>query len=113
MFDEFETILNKHNIRDHACKPVTKSYAFDDVPNVPSESTYLKVVYPFAEAQIPYNLTGHTFSHVFGTGSSALELVILKRKLMGPCWIEIKGGSLSLKNVYKIIIFNIDIFMFL
>jgi len=40
---------------------------------------------------LPSDLSGKTFSRVFGTNTSALELFILKRKLMGPCWLVIKN----------------------
>ena len=45
------------------------------------------------------NSTGPTFSHVFGTNTTAFELLALKRKIMGSCWLEIKGASLSTKSV--------------
>ncbi len=43
--------------------------------------------------------SGPTFSHVFGTKTSAFELLVLKRKIMGPCWLEIKGAAVSTKSV--------------
>lgn len=33
---------------------------------------------------------GKTYERIFGAGSSALELFLLKRKLMGPCWITVR-----------------------
>jgi len=39
-------------------------------------------------------LTGNTFSHVFGTNTSALELFLRKRDLMGPCWIDVRKCQL-------------------
>lgn len=52
---------------------------------------YMKVVYPAASASFfPTNdagfCSGKTFSHAFGTQASPLELFLLKRDLMGPCW---------------------------
>jgi DNA polymerase alpha subunit A len=43
------------------------------------------------EPALPANTEGGTFSKIFGTGTSAFELLVLKRKIMGPCWLEIKG----------------------
>lgn len=40
---------------------------------------------------MPSNTEGATFSKIFGTNTSAFELLVLKRKIMGPCWLEIKG----------------------
>ena len=39
---------------------------------------------------LPKDLTGQTFSAIFGTQSSALEMFILKRDLMGPSWLCIE-----------------------
>jgi DNA polymerase alpha subunit A len=43
--------------------------------------------------------SGSTFSHVFGTNTSAFELLVVKRNIMGPCWLEVKGATLSSKSV--------------
>ena len=40
--------------------------------------------------QLPKDLEGETFSHVFGTNTSSLEIFLLERKLKGPSWIDIK-----------------------
>jgi DNA polymerase alpha subunit A len=45
------------------------------------------------EPALSMKLKGNTFSHAFGTNTTPLELFLLKRKLMGPCWIEIKNAS--------------------
>jgi DNA polymerase alpha subunit A len=37
---------------------------------------------------------GKTYERIFGAGSSPLELFLLKRKLMGPCWITIRKPKL-------------------
>ena len=108
VYEEFDQIRRKHGIRNFGCKFVKRNYAFE-VPGVPAESDYLKVVYGFdrmnlsflfisayfAEPSLPADLKGQTFSRVFGTGTSALELLILKRKLMGPCWVKIEKAQLS------------------
>ncbi|MGB1601199.1 MAG: 3'-5' exonuclease, partial [Promethearchaeia archaeon] len=41
----------------------------------------------------PADLAGRSFSRVLGTSQSCLELFLLKRDLMGPCWINIKGAQ--------------------
>lgn len=43
--------------------------------------------------------TGPTFSHIFGTNTTPFELLVVKRKIMGPCWLEIKGATQSTKIV--------------
>lgn len=52
-----------------------------------------------AEPELPLHASGPTFSHIFGTNTTPFELLVLKRKIMGPCWLEIKGASQSSKSV--------------
>jgi DNA polymerase alpha subunit A len=44
---EIQSIFQKHQIKKFACKKVIRKYAFE-VPGVPSEAEYLKIVYPFS-----------------------------------------------------------------
>lgn len=74
-------------------KRVTRSYAFE-LPDVPREPTaYLKIVYDGRLPQLPANLTGRTFSRVFATNASHLENFLLKRDLMGPCWLRVLNAT--------------------
>lgn len=66
---------------------------------MPTESEYLKVVYPYSEPELPLDPNGSTFSHIFGTKTRALELFLLKRNLMGPSWIKIINPTPSGANV--------------
>lgn len=34
-----------------------------------------------------------------GTNTSAFELLVLKRKIMGPCWLQIKKPHMDHKGV--------------
>ncbi|KAJ1680315.1 DNA-directed DNA polymerase alpha catalytic subunit pol1 [Spiromyces aspiralis] len=75
-----------------AARQVTRKYAFE-MPGIPPETEYLKVAYPFSGTpQLPHDLAGDTFDHVFGTTYSALELLLLKRRIMGPCWLRVRGA---------------------
>ncbi|KAJ2856063.1 DNA-directed DNA polymerase alpha catalytic subunit pol1, partial [Coemansia erecta] len=86
---EFESLAISHGIRSFACKPVERRYAFE-LPDVPASAEYLKVVYGFDQPALPADLSGRTFERVFGTTYSALELLLLKRRMMGPGWLRIK-----------------------
>ncbi|XP_044767843.1 DNA polymerase alpha catalytic subunit isoform X3 [Neomonachus schauinslandi] len=44
--------------------------------------------------QLPQDLKGETFSHVFGTNTSSLEMFLMNRKIRGPCWLEVKNPQL-------------------
>lgn len=68
-----------------------KSSLLDTDEGVPASTQYLKVLYSFSSGALPRNMKGKTFSRIFGTKSTALELFLLKRRLMGPCWVTIKN----------------------
>jgi DNA polymerase alpha subunit A len=50
----------------------------------------LKVVYSAEFPALPSDLAGRSFKRVFGATQSCMELFLLKRDLMGPCWLNIK-----------------------
>jgi DNA polymerase alpha subunit A len=95
VYEETKRIMKKIGCDVFKCKPVKRKYAFEhsDVPR--EETTYLKVKYPAKKGNLPLELcsNGDTYSHIFGMSSSALELFLLKRHLMGPCWIKIKNPT--------------------
>lgn len=99
VFEEFGNLRDKLGIEEWAAKFVNRKYAFEvaDVPR--GETEWMKVVYGFDQPEIPMDTTGQTFSHIFGTNSSAFELLVVKRKIMGPCWLNIKGAQAS-ENVH-------------
>ena len=108
---EIKEILNGNGITKFKSKMVKREYCFDrELPDyeeiarhdgksslldtddgVPRETKYLKVVYGFNYPSLERNMKGKTFSRIFGTKSTALELFLLKRNLMGPCWVTIKN----------------------
>ena len=106
VFNELRDVMKEFGVESFKVKPVTRSYCFErDVPvdrvadgaslldpvdGVPASCEYMKLVYPFTCRALPRSLKGRTFSRVFGTKSTALELLLLKRKLMGPAWLEVK-----------------------
>jgi DNA polymerase alpha subunit A len=78
-------------------KSVKRRYAFE-CGSVPRETLdYMKVVYS-AKHGVPTQAQrqgGKTYEKIFGASSSCIELFLLKRKLMGPCWIRIKNPKSS------------------
>ncbi|XP_067669020.1 DNA polymerase alpha catalytic subunit-like [Haliotis asinina] len=94
VYSEFnDKISEKHKIMKFKCMKVTKQYAFEKT-DVPVESEYLEVRYASDLPQLPMNLQGETFSHVFGTNTSSLELLLLDRKMKGPTWLDLKTPQL-------------------
>ncbi|KAH8116362.1 hypothetical protein DFH11DRAFT_1580132 [Phellopilus nigrolimitatus] len=99
VYNDFDAVRKKAGIKTFKAKFVKRKYAFGE-PDVPTNETkWLKVVYPFSEPQIPNHVTSPNFSRIFGTSSSAFELLVLKRKIMGPCWLEIKNPHIEHKGI--------------
>ncbi|KAK2573475.1 DNA polymerase alpha catalytic subunit [Acropora cervicornis] len=70
VYQEFnDKIATKHRIMKFISRKVQKAYAFE-IQDVPVMSDYLEVRYSAEYAQLPSDLSGETFSHVFGTNTS-------------------------------------------
>lgn len=89
VYEELKHITGKLGIKKWMCKPTERKYAFE-IPNIPAKANYLKVQY---SSKFPAlnDREGHTFSNLFGAGSSLIELVLVKRRLKGPCWMTLKN----------------------
>ncbi|XP_069493401.1 DNA polymerase alpha catalytic subunit isoform X2 [Ambystoma mexicanum] len=99
VYQEFnERIAEKFKLMKFKSKKIEKNYAFE-IPDVPANSEYLEVRYSAELPPLPKDLKGETFSHVFGTNTSSLELFLLSRKIKGPSWLEIKTPQLSFQPV--------------
>lgn len=98
VYAEMAEIMKHHGITSQQCKPVERKYAFEQ-HDVPREATWLKFKYSAKFAKLPMGLKGKTFSHVFGTNIDPLERFIMKRDLMGPCWVDIKDVNGSGRNI--------------
>ncbi|EIN03911.1 DNA polymerase alpha catalytic subunit [Punctularia strigosozonata HHB-11173 SS5] len=99
VYSDFDQIRQQAGIKSWRCKPVKRKYAFGE-PDVPrDEAEWLKVVYPFEEPTIPSTVSSPNFSRIFGTNTTAFELLVLKRKIMGPCWLNIKHPKVEHKGI--------------
>ncbi|ORY56232.1 hypothetical protein LY90DRAFT_455150 [Neocallimastix californiae] len=98
VLEEMENIRKKYQISSWRFKSVKRKYAFEE-QDVPAETNYFKAVYSFKDRQLPSNISGKTFSRIFGTNTNALELLIIKRKLMGPCWIKVTNYNKSQRMI--------------
>jgi DNA polymerase alpha subunit A len=45
------------------------------------------------------NASSPNIARVFGTNTSAFELLVLKRKIMGPCWLKVMKPEVDNKGV--------------
>ncbi|KAI1393780.1 uncharacterized protein F4822DRAFT_435748 [Hypoxylon trugodes] len=98
VYSEVDEIMTKMKVDMHKIKPCTRKYAFE-LPGIPKEAQYLKLLYPYTKPQIPSEKTGETFSHIFGTNTALFEQFVLWKNIMGPCWLKIRDADFStLKN---------------
>eukprot|EP00698_Gefionella_okellyi_P007248 TRINITY_DN1759_c3_g1_i1.p1 TRINITY_DN1759_c3_g1~~TRINITY_DN1759_c3_g1_i1.p1 ORF type:complete len:1451 (-),score=432.17 TRINITY_DN1759_c3_g1_i1:59-4213(-) len=79
--------------RSFLSKPVGRTYAFELREIQRGEAKYIKAKFPAEhDGAIFFNKTGKTFSHIFGAERSLLEQLLIKRKIMGPCYLNIAGA---------------------
>ncbi|KAL8830656.1 MAG: hypothetical protein Q9191_001312 [Dirinaria sp. TL-2023a] len=90
VYQEVDEVMSKLRVGMHKIKPCSRRYAFE-LPEVPKEADYLKLMYPYDKPALPNNMTGETFSHVFGTTTALFEQFVLWKNIMGPCWLSIKA----------------------
>ena len=95
VYKEFnEKIAPRYNIQEHKSKPRQMKYAFEYV-DVPNEADYLQVMYSAKFPALPSDVSGETFSRIFGANQSSLEHLLLSSRIKGPSWLEIKDPSSS------------------
>ena len=91
--NEVEALRVRHGIHSIRSKVSTMKYAFEreDVPS--GDVQVLEVRYQASQPQLPSDLEGQTFTHVFGRNTSPLETLLMKLNLMGPGWLRVSGFS--------------------
>ncbi len=95
LYNEFNTkVTPRFKIGEFKSKPAEMKYAFE-VEDVPDVASYMQVLYPSKYPALPSDLSGETFSRVFGANQSSLERFLLDRKIKGPCWLDFKAVSTS------------------
>ncbi|KAG7557024.1 DNA-directed DNA polymerase family B exonuclease domain [Arabidopsis suecica] len=95
---EISQQLLQLNVSNYSMALVKRNYAFDWPDVLAREQYVLKINYPFKDPPLPEDLKGESFCAVLGSHTSALELFILKRKIMGPSWLKISIFSATLKS---------------
>ena len=94
VYQEVDEIMTKLRVCMHKIKPCSRKYAFE-LSDIPKEADYLKLMYPYDKPALPLGMKGDTFSHVFGTPTALFEQFVLWKHIMGPCWLNIEGGSIA------------------
>ncbi|KAK3078002.1 hypothetical protein LTS18_008688, partial [Coniosporium uncinatum] len=94
VYEEVDGLMSKLRVGMHKIKPCSRKYAFE-LPNVPKEADYLKLLYPYDKPALPTDLKGETFSHVFGVNTALFEQFVLWKNIKGPCWLKIEGADFN------------------
>ncbi|KAL5407895.1 hypothetical protein PMIN03_006864 [Paraphaeosphaeria minitans] len=97
VYEEVDNLMSKHRVTMHKIKSCTKKYAFE-LPDIPREADYLELLYGYEKMPLAQDLTGETFSHVFGTNTALFEQFVLGKKIMGPCWLKIDNADFNSIN---------------
>ncbi|PFH53233.1 hypothetical protein AMATHDRAFT_54925 [Amanita thiersii Skay4041] len=99
VYNDFDMIRKQMDIKSWKARWVKRKYAFGEKSVPRGESQWMKVVYGFNEPQLPPNACSPTIAQIFGTNTSAFELLVVKRKIMGPCWLQITKPKVDNRGV--------------
>lgn len=97
VYHEVDQMMSRLRVGMHKIKECSRKYAFE-MPGVPRETDYLKLLYPYDKPALPMDTKGETFSHVFGTNTSLFEQFVLWKNIMGPCWLKVEEADFSAVN---------------
>lgn len=97
VYQEVDEMMSRLRVGMHKIKPCTRKYAFE-LPGIPKEAEYLKLLYPYDKPALPMDVKGETFSHVFGTNTALFEQFVLWKNIMGPCWLRIEEADFTAVN---------------
>ncbi|KAE8151287.1 DNA polymerase alpha, catalytic subunit [Aspergillus avenaceus] len=97
VYNEVDDMMSRLKVGMHKIKPCTRKYAFE-MPGIPKEADYLKLLYPYDKPALPMDTKGETFSNVFGTNTSLFEQFVLWKNIMGPCWLRFEEADFSAVN---------------
>ncbi|KAF0991969.1 hypothetical protein HZS_1071, partial [Henneguya salminicola] len=113
VYKEISSLLEKCGIMKFECRAVKLLYPFFGNESPDMLYDFLEILCQGGH-KIPDNLSGTTFSHVFGLKKSLAEYFILSTKIKGPCWLEIKNPySASNKISYCPLEIDVDSIDFL
>ncbi|KAL4880462.1 DNA polymerase family B-domain-containing protein [Aspergillus karnatakaensis] len=97
VYHEVDQMMSRLRVGMHKIKECSRKYAFE-MPGVPKETDYLKLLYPYDKPALPMETKGETFSHIFGTNTSLFEQFVLWKNIMGPCWLKIEEADFGAVN---------------
>lgn len=89
---ELRETLSKH-CTEMTFKPVQRKYAFEDGRVPQGMQWVLKVSCDAAPGAVSSSMSGRNFTAILGTAQTPLELLQLKRKIMGPSWLHLQAPT--------------------
>ena len=89
---EVRQLLKGAGISTFTMVPVRRSYAFEEQHVPRGRQWVLKVKYPASQPRLSEEDCegGDHFAAIFGANTPPLETLVLKRRLLGPLWINLK-----------------------
>ena len=60
------------------------------------------------EPQVHSSVCTQNIAKIMGTSTSAFELLVLKSKIMGPCWLQIKKPQMDHKGVRTSVVVHLE-----
>eukprot|EP00755_Sulcionema_specki_P005785 Sspe_Gene.5000::Locus_1643_Transcript_1_1_Confidence_1.000_Length_4473::g.5000::m.5000/K02320/POLA1; DNA polymerase alpha subunit A len=92
---EVSSFLQRRGVSKRVIAVKTRWYAFEEEGVPRDQCKWLKISYdakhPPLGFHTPTDVQKHleNISHAFGDGRSFLEMFLLKRRLYGPCWLDV------------------------
>ncbi|EJD43695.1 hypothetical protein AURDEDRAFT_88520 [Auricularia subglabra TFB-10046 SS5] len=103
-------IRRQAGISSWKAKWVERQYAFGEKDIPTGKHPWLEVVYSFNHPALPSNIMTPNIARILGTNTSAFELLVMKRRIMGPCWLNIKQPTKTEKPIswtrFEVIVSN-------
>ncbi|RKF80989.1 DNA polymerase alpha catalytic subunit [Golovinomyces cichoracearum] len=96
VYKEVDALMTSLKVDMHKIKMCERKYAFE-LPNIPREGQYLKLMYPYYKPQLQLDhQSGSTYAHVFGINTPLFEQFVLWKNIMGPCWLKIENPEFGI-----------------
>ncbi|KAF8337259.1 ribonuclease H-like domain-containing protein [Amanita rubescens] len=89
VYNDFDMIRKQLNIKSWKAKFVKRKYAFGEKKVPRGESQWLKVVWVHCPS----------IEQMFGTNKTTFKSFVLKRKIIGPCWLQVKHPKIENQGI--------------
>lgn len=102
VYSEFKRNMARERLSVDNCikgRPVTRFCTFDDDDVPRGVHQCLKYKCPAEISEVPKSVrSGNSYCHIAGAETTCTEQLLLRRKIMGPCWLTISDAKPSNSN---------------